>query len=224
MAALHVRSISFPSRSHPLYVSIEEHLYELKASQSSSIGHKLAALKELYVDDFLQLSFTQQTFCHEGQNQTVEEALNGSLGLLDMRECVQGLESSIRRKRVGESGFNEVDVYMVSKKRSIKVIGKYLRNFCRTTTLDENFDLVNMINLLKCAEEISLAGRTKLSGWFVVSKLWQPKNGEVEANEVENIDDALLVLKSSKGINQELDCVYRRLVKTRVTLINILNN
>lgn len=72
-----------------------------------------------------------------------------------MRECVQGLESSIRRKRVGESGFNEVD--MVSKKRSIKVIGKYLRNFCRTTTLDENFDLVNMINLLKCAEEISLA-------------------------------------------------------------------
>lgn len=73
-------------------------------------------------------------------------------------------------------------------------------------------------------------GRTKLSGWFVVSKLWQPKNGEVEANEVEKIDDALLVLKSSKGINQvqnilnglealesslqetgqELDCVYRR--------------
>lgn len=67
-------------------------------------------------------------------------------------------------------------------------------------------------------------GRTKLSDWFVVSKLWQPKNGEVEANEVEKIDDALLVLKSSKGINQELDCVYRRLVKTRVTLINILNN
>ncbi|KAJ9177280.1 hypothetical protein P3X46_012515 [Hevea brasiliensis] len=274
MAAFHLRSISLPSRSHPLTVSIE--LYKLKASQSSSIGHKLAVLKELYdcVDDFLQLPFTQQTFCHERLNQSVEEALNGSLRSLEvcsttrdflsqMRECVQGLESSIRRKRAGESDWNEVDVYMASRKRLTKAICKHLRNLkrreknCRTATLDENFDLVNMINMLKGAEETSLAvfesilsfishtkRKTELFGWSIVSKLLQPKNGDVEANEAEKIDGALLVLRSSKDIDQvqivlkglealesslqeageELDCVYRRLVKTRVTLLNILNH
>lgn len=114
-----------------------------------------------------------------------------------------------------------------------------------------------MINLLKGAEEISIAvfesilssisqtkGRTMISGWSVVSKLLQPKNGEFEANEVEKIVGASLALKSSKDIEQvesvlkglealessleeageELECVYRRLVKTRVTLLNILNH
>lgn len=175
----------------------------------------------------------------------------------------QNLESSIRRKRVGESGFEEVDIFMASRKRSSKVICKCLGNLkrqeknCITATLDENFDLGNMINLLKGAEEISIAvfesilssisqtkGRTMISGWSVVSKLLQPKNGEFEANEVEKIVGALHALKSSKDIEQVesvlkglealessldeagegLECVYRRLVKTRVTLLNILNH
>ncbi|EEF29122.1 conserved hypothetical protein [Ricinus communis] len=63
MASFHIRSISLPSRSHPLTVSVLEQLDKLKASQSSSLGHKLAGLKELYecFNDFLQLSLTQQT-------------------------------------------------------------------------------------------------------------------------------------------------------------------
>ncbi|EEF29123.1 hypothetical protein RCOM_0550780 [Ricinus communis] len=96
-----------------------------------------------------------------------------------MRKYVQGLESSLRRKRDGESCLNEVSY-----------------------------------------EE------------------------EIEANEVEKIDAELFVLKLSKDVNQvknvlkglealelslqeveeELECAYTRLVKTRVSLLNILNN
>ncbi|KDP31959.1 hypothetical protein JCGZ_12420 [Jatropha curcas] len=239
MAAFHIRSISLPSRSHPLTSSIEEQLYKLKIPQSPSIGHRLAGLKELFccVDDFLQLPLTQQTLSHERHNQSVEETLNGSLALLDMcsttrdflsqmRECVQVLESSIRRRRRGgESVLNEVDGYMLSRKKLNKVICKYLRNLkrsetnCRTTIMGDSSDLLNMISMLKSAEEISLSllksilsfishsnTKSKLSSWSIVSKLLQSKHvsceEEVEAHEVEKIDAQLLVLKSSKDNNQ----------------------
>ncbi|EEF38822.1 uncharacterized protein LOC8289473 [Ricinus communis] len=277
MASLHLRSISWPSRSHPLTVTIEEQLHKLKTSQSSSIGHKLAALKDLSecIDEFLQLSLTQQTLSHEKQNQSVEATVNGSLGLLDMcqttkeffsqmRDCVQGLQLSLRKRKGGESGLIGIDSYMVSRKNLNKAIRKYQKHLKkqdknrRITTLANKSSLGDVVVTLKDFEEISVAvfesilsfiskakEQSKLS---VVSKLLQPKHvsceGEVEANEVEKVDAELQVLKSRKDINQmqnalkglealglslqeaeeELDCVYRRLVKIRVSLLNILNH
>ncbi|KAJ9170672.1 hypothetical protein P3X46_018764 [Hevea brasiliensis] len=271
MASFHIRSISLPSRPHPLIVNIEEQISKLKTSKSSSIGQKVAGLKRLYdsVDDFLQMPLSQQSLSHEQQSQSVEQALNVSLGLLDMcsttkdffsqmKECFQGLESSLRRTRGGESGLNEVDAYMVSRKKLNKVICKYLRNLkrqeknCRTT-FGDNSDVMNMINILKAAEEISLAvlesilsfisqskAKSKLSGWSINLS----SEGKVQPSEIEKIDAELLVLKSSIDINQvhnvlkgleamdsslqeaveELDCVYRKFVKTQVSLLNILNH
>ncbi|XP_002540306.3 uncharacterized protein LOC8266599 [Ricinus communis] len=274
MASFHIRSISLPSRSHPLTVSVVEQLDKLKASQSSSLGHKLAGLKELYecFNDFLQLSLTQKTLSQEKQNQSVEEALNGSLGLLDMcstirdffsqmRGCMQGLEASLRRRKTGESVFNEVDTYMVTRKKLKKVIYRYLRNLkkqeknSRTTASANNSDVVDM---LKGVEEISavlfesilafISLPKEKSKFSIVPSFFQSKHvsskEEVEANEIEKIDAGLLVLKSSEDINQvqnalkgvkamelslqeaeeELECVYRRLVKIRVSLLNILNH
>lgn len=119
---------------------------------------------------------------------------------------------------------NEVDAYMVSRKELNKVICKYLRNLKRqenncTTTFSDNSDMVNMINILKAAEETSLAvlepilsfisqssANSKLSGWFLVSKIIQSKRvsseGEIQASEIEKLDAELHVLKSSKDINQ----------------------
>uniref|UniRef100_A0A2C9URC9 Uncharacterized protein n=1 Tax=Manihot esculenta TaxID=3983 RepID=A0A2C9URC9_MANES len=76
-----------------------------------------------------------------------------------------------------------------------------------------------MINILKAAEETSLAvlepilsfisqssANSKLSGWFLVSKIIQSKRvsseGEIQASEIEKLDAELHVLKSSKDINQ----------------------
>ncbi|XP_050207995.1 uncharacterized protein LOC126657364 [Mercurialis annua] len=259
MASFHVRSISLPSTSHPLTLTLEEQIHKLKISQSSlSIGQKLSGLKELYecVDDFFQL-----TLSHEKQNQSVEEALNGSLSLLDicsntrdffsqMRECLQGLELSLRRSR------NGVDAYMASRKTLNKLISKYLKNLKKQDKNSKsNSDLVV---LLKSVEEISVSmfesilsfislpkSKSKLS---IFTKILQPKNSsceaEVEANEVEKIDAELCILKSSNDIDQsknllkelerlemslkeaeeELECVYRKLVKIRVSLLNSLNH
>ncbi|KAJ9170670.1 hypothetical protein P3X46_018762 [Hevea brasiliensis] len=88
------------------------------------------------------------------------------------------------------------------------------------------------------------------SGWSVISKLLQTKRVSCEVengvNEAEKIDAELITLKSSKDIclsqlqnllkgleafessiqeaEEELECIYRQLVKTRVSLLDILNH
>ncbi|KAG8641208.1 hypothetical protein MANES_13G121600v8 [Manihot esculenta] len=247
MAASHLRSISLPSRSHPLRVNIEEQLCKLRTSETSSIGHKLNGLKNLFesVDDFLQLSFVQQTISNERQNQCIGDA----------------------KKKHRLYFTREVDAYMVSRKKLNKAISKCLRNLKKKemhftiTTLDSNLE--NMISMLRGVQRISLVmfksilsfiSQPKVkslpSGWFLIPKLLQSKrvsyDVETEENEVEKIDAELLILKSSKDISlsqiqsllkdleafessmqeaeEELECLYRLLVKTRVSLLNILNH
>ncbi|KAJ6708646.1 hypothetical protein OIU74_009871 [Salix koriyanagi] len=271
----HVRSISLPSRSHPLNVSVEDQLERLRSSQTTSTSayHKLSGLKVLYecVDDFLQLPLSQQTLSNEQHREGAEEVLNGSFLMLDvcsttrdvfssMRECLQQLESSLRRRKGGESGLaTEVEVYMVSRKQINKTTRKFFRNM--KSMEKKNPSAVDAVGMLRDVEEISLeifqsllsfASQPKTSssshGWSVVSKLFQSKrvSCEGEATELEKIDAELLVLKSSKDINpvqvqnvlkglealessiqeaeEELEGVYRKLVKTRVSILNTLSH
>ncbi|KAG8641211.1 hypothetical protein MANES_13G122001v8 [Manihot esculenta] len=160
MAACHLRSNSLPSTSHPLTVSIEKQIYKLKASHSPSIAHKLSGIKNLFecVDDLLQLPHAQQTLSHEMQRQCVENALNGSLELLElcdstrdfvsqMKECVQELELSLRRRKGRDSGLTgEVDAYMVSRKRLNKAICKYLKDLKKRRGIaQQQFWIVTLI-------------------------------------------------------------------------------
>ncbi|WCJ31205.1 hypothetical protein M5689_012714 [Euphorbia peplus] len=266
MASFHLRSTSFPSKSHPLTSSLRDQLDILKKSESSSISQKLGGLKDLYecVDDYLQ------TFSNEKDNESVNKALNGSVGVLDMcsttrdfmsqmKESVKVLESSLRRRRLdAKSSLNEVDSYMVSRKKLNQAIIRYLKKLKRQ---DKDCKTTSSNNMLKDAEEIGVSvfesvlcffsqanAKSKSSSFSIISKLLQSKNlsceEETEANEVKKIDGELMVFKSNKDIYQienilkglkaleesleeveeELDCVYRRLVKTRVSLLNILNH
>lgn len=275
MAACHVRSISLPSRSHPLNASVEDQLDRLRSSltTSTSAYHKLSGLKALYecVEDFLQLPSTQQTLSNEQQKERGEEVLNGSLLLLDMcsttrdvfssmKECLQELESSLRRRKGGESGFSsEVESYMMSRKKIEKTIRRCFKNLKST---EKNIaSAVDAVSMLREVRETSLEifqsllsfvsqakARSSSHGWSVVSKLFQSKrvSCEAEASELEKIDAELLVLKSSKDINpvqvqnvlkglvalesdiqeaeEELEASYRKLLKTRVTILNILSH
>ncbi|KAJ9165884.1 hypothetical protein P3X46_020700 [Hevea brasiliensis] len=280
-AACHLRSGSLPSKSHPLAASVEEQLTRLKAP-SGSIFNKLGALKDLYerVDDLFQLPVTQQALSHEHQDKCLEEMLDGSLRLLDvcgttrdvfsqMKECVQELESSLRRKRAAESSIeNEVQAYTNSRKRLSKVISKCSGNLkrmekkCIALSLNKDSDLVVVVSMLKEVEEISLMvfqsllsfvslskARSRYAGWSIVSKLLLsrqiPCQAQAYASEVENMDVELLnligktstslvemqnVLKGLEALDstiqqteEELECIYRRLLKSRVSLLNMSN-
>ena len=172
-ASYHARSISLPSRPHPLIPEFDELLCRLRASgatsSSSSISHKLSGLRDLHdcVDNLLLLPFTQQTLTQCRQEQWVNELLDGSLRLLDIcgmamdallqtREGAHELQSSMRRRRGSKNGISsEIEIFLTSRKNVKKAIQKALRNLkgmekdCRFSALDKDAETLSLISILR---------------------------------------------------------------------------
>ena len=177
----HSRSISLPSRPHPLVPEFDEHLCRLRASQaasssSSSISHRLSGLKDLHdcVDDLLLLPLTQQALAQHRHEKWVDELLDGSLKLLDVcgtakdallqtREHAHELQSSLRRRRGGQNGIStEVGEYLTSRKRVKKAIHKALNNLkimekkCSFSPLNKDPKTLSMVSMLREVEALTL--------------------------------------------------------------------
>ncbi|XP_039170363.1 uncharacterized protein LOC120294373 [Eucalyptus grandis] len=253
----HFRSISLPSRRHPLATTAEEHLSRLRSSEaessSSSASQSLGELKSLYdcIDDLLQLPLTQQVLSH--LRSPAKESLDHSLMHLDVcgnareafsqtKECVQELKSSLRRRKGGDSSFAiEVEAYIDSRKKLNKVISKYLRNLKKEGSKKASH---NEATLSILTGEISVSVFGSLLGFLALTSASTKPRGK-KTNEVQGLDALVLSLRSSKDINNqvgdlskrleeleasiqdiedELECIFRCLVKLRVSLLNIVNH
>ncbi|XP_028752865.1 uncharacterized protein LOC114712484 [Neltuma alba] len=229
-SSLHIRSNSLPSAPHPLVSQFEEHLSRLKSSESassSSLLHLKATTQWLTglhdcIDKVLQLPTTQQDFAREFSSKTFDELLDGSARLLDVcsiakdfllqsKESLQELQSVIRRRRGSKNGLAiAVGEYLASRKKMKKAICK---------------------------------GHLKQNRWSAISKLMQPKrvscdSQEIGTNELEKVDEALKSLVSQNNLQGDLEnlemciqdlergveCLSRKLIRTRVSLLNIFNN
>ncbi|KAL0323239.1 UNVERIFIED_CONTAM: hypothetical protein Sangu_1943200 [Sesamum angustifolium] len=234
--ANHVRSNSLPSKSHPLMQNVEDHLCRLRASDSS-ICSSLASLKDLHetINDVIQLPGIQQALPQEQGKNWADELLDGSLRLLDscgiardvtllVKESVQELESSLRRSRDA-----------LNMDQDLKTI---------TSTLIEaeaiGFLVLKSVLMLLSGVKASSESRS----WSLVSKFTQSKRVHLEMEERDvytlnihknlNGMDAALVpdflnqLKESEMTIQEieggLESFFRSLVKTRVSLLNVLSH
>ncbi|KAJ9704552.1 hypothetical protein PVL29_002896 [Vitis rotundifolia] len=179
-AQYHARSISLPSRPHPLVPEFDKHLYRLRTSQavssSSSVSHRLSGLKDLHdcVDDLLLLPLTQQTLAQHRHEKWVNELLDGSLKLLDVcgtakdallqtREHANELQSSLRRRRGGENGIStEVGEYLTSRKKVKKAMHKALRNLkgmdnkSSFSPLNKGPETLSMVSMLREVEAVTL--------------------------------------------------------------------
>ncbi|XP_028767810.1 uncharacterized protein LOC114725459 [Neltuma alba] len=86
-------------------------------------------------------------------------------------------------------------------------------------------------------------GHLKQNRWSAISKLMQPKrvscdSQEIGTNEFEKVDEALKSLVSQNNLQGDLEnlemciqdlgrgveCLSRKLIRTRVSLLNIFNN
>ncbi|XP_059647406.1 uncharacterized protein LOC132293796 [Cornus florida] len=277
----HARSVSFPSRSHPLIPQFDERLCRVKASEATSsslpsISNRLSGLEELYdcVDAWLLLPQTQQVFAQERNQKWVDEALAGHLRLLDVcaiakdvfsqtKQDVQQLLSILRRRRDA----NEFGEYLSSQKKVKKVIQKSLkdlekiRNNESLLALDKDHQTVAIVSMLTEVEAVTVTAfesllssivgskvQSRPSGWSLVSKLMHQKSvsqqDETDMNEFEKVAAALRSLtghKTSKSdyenlqnqlrkmesliqdAEEQLECLFRRLIRTRVSLLNILS-
>ncbi|XP_059649962.1 uncharacterized protein LOC132295682 [Cornus florida] len=250
----HSRSVSLPSRSHPLIPQFDKRLCTVKASEDTSsslpsISNRLSGLEELYdcVDDLLLLPQTQQVFAQERDQKWVDEAL------------------------AGRRDANDFGAYLTSQKKVKKVIQKSLKDLKRIRNnesllaLDKDHETVAIVSMLNEVEAVTVAAfesllshivaskvQSRLSGWSLVSKLMHQKSvsqqDETEMNEFEKVATALHTLnnhKASKSDNvmnvenlqyqlgkidsliqdaeEQLECLFRRLIRTRVSLLNILS-
>ena len=139
----HVRCISLPSRSHPSTLRLEEELNKLKtweqatststSTSSVLICKGLTGLDELYkcMDDFLNMTSTQQVLSQNQHEKCVEELLDGSVRLLDIcgitrdtmlliKEHVRALQSALRRRKGDSSIESNINNYISFKKKMKK--------------------------------------------------------------------------------------------------------
>lgn len=277
----HVRSISFPSRSHPTTIRVEEELNKFKtweassSSTSDSICSGLSRLEELYesVADLLNVGSTRQVLSQNRNEKCVEELLDGSVKLLDIcgiardfmlqtNEHVRPLQSALRRRKGDSSMETSIANYTSFRKKMKKDVKKLIlalkevdKKFETSSSpaVEHDDHLCAVIRVLRevCSMNISIfqslcfflavlpGGSKPKSRWSMVSKLMH--KGAVACEEMEesalctlgvgaDAEKMQIALKrlealemSINGLENGLESVFRRLIKTRTSLLNIIS-
>ncbi|CAL9149822.1 unnamed protein product, partial [Musa hybrid cultivar] len=263
----HVRSISMPSRDHPLKLRVEEEMQKLKSLVAQSclsaqtICEGLRALGGLYecIEELLHLPMSKYSNIQE--KESVEVELDGSVRLLDllgiMRDCmmttkdqIRTLEIALRRQgvTVAESKMYTHIRFDKKAEKGIKSIFKLLKQMddkyvsCCTNGKDSWM----VTEILREARAITISllqsifkflpmptPQGKASRWSLISKALQKRKvacegeqEEVEDNEgkIQRGQNQLQTLQNSiEDIETGLECLFRRLIKNRVSLLNILS-
>ncbi|WJX55870.1 hypothetical protein P8452_41591 [Trifolium repens] len=285
-AKYHVRSNSFPSQSHPSSTRTEQELCKIKTweatstSTSHSIVTGLSYLEELYIslEDLLSMQSTQKAISHNQGEKFVEELLDGSVKILDIcgitrdtmlqvKENVQSLHSSLRRRKGDSSIETSVAEYKFFTKKMKKNVTKLITSlkqmetkFGASSLLNQDQEFVSAIRVLRevIVMNISIfqsilsflvgsASKSKATKWMKVAKLMHKKVSCEEKlenfNELHCVEASLRTLLSEGSdvakmqathenfealenaieiIENGLESVFRRLVKTRVCLLNIM--
>ncbi|KAF8106835.1 hypothetical protein N665_0130s0010 [Sinapis alba] len=244
----HVRSSSWPEDVHPLSRSIEDYLLILKKSPESA-RRKLGVLKNMYevVEVFLrfQSSKTQKAFLEDVSDGFLEVLdICGMIRdvLMEIKEQVRELESSLRRRvirsksREDQEAFltREIDSYVFKRRVLSTKIGKQLKRTEYKLKKKKKKDCGGAINVMKKVKETSFdvlvsllmevvttnhkqISRSGCRG--IMSRMFNKKNQEVEGDELKKLRETEQMIEATEG---ELECVYKKLLKTRVSLLNML--
>ncbi|CAN1307815.1 Mediator of RNA polymerase II transcription subunit 11 [Linum perenne] len=246
-ASFPARSNSLPARTHPLASEFDDQVCRLRQSQSAStssasIGHKLSSLQDIYdcVDKFLQLPTTRQSLIHD--KKSFDEALDGSLRLLDLcntakdvlsqtKESVSDLQSAIRRRQEGGEATKR---FINSRKVVKKVVQGALSNkkssscSCSSSMLGEVESIVvEVLESLLC-----FISKSNSKHWMTrrLQKTVDNEFAEVDTSLKtmnESREEVRVLLKNLQPCIQDLEegveCLFRRLIKTRASILNILD-
>ncbi|KMT12774.1 hypothetical protein BVRB_4g088680 [Beta vulgaris subsp. vulgaris] len=205
------------------------------------------------VEEFLQLPLNQknvsQTQCVEqvldGSLRLLDICNTSRDVLVQSRERLQDIQSVLRRRCSGELNItNEVAEYIKTRKTSKKIIKKCLKDIKEVDNTNE----ANVLNEVQAMtvevfkSMLSYIGGSKKSSWSFSKLISQKSEKETTASISEfdavdatlelichkktaNVDMSQLVKLESEiqEIDEVLECLFRHLVKTRSTLLNVLS-
>ncbi|OIW09633.1 hypothetical protein TanjilG_28232 [Lupinus angustifolius] len=260
-----IRSISLPCRSHPSTVIVEEELNKFKTWEATctsfSISIGLSLLEDLYVglDDLLNMASTQHVITQHKGEKCVEEVLDGSMRILDIcgitrdtllqiKENVQALHSSLRRRK-GESKIEEsvgqYNAFMKKMKKNVKKLIKSLRQmdskFGVSSLLDFDHHLSCVIRVLREVILMNLSifqlllsfltmssTKSKATKWFLLGKIVHKRVITCEdnlenVNELECVEEVLSTLLN-EGTNGEKMQATNEILEALENVIESLEN
>ncbi|KAJ8567687.1 hypothetical protein K7X08_019895 [Anisodus acutangulus] len=245
-----IRSISLPTRLHPNGLNIGAELNKLTSLEMSSshsaetIQAGVLGLVELYnsFQELIQYPNTQKTLVQHQNGAIVEEALEGSLELLDscaltrnlfcnIKEQVQHIQSALRRKGGDLSIERDIGNYFVFRKKMKKEIVKNLRKLKHMENrigsslfldIEQHLREVTgmtisvfkaLLVFLSCQDT-----NIKPRGWSMISKLMITKScqGGQIFSDMGSVDIALGNLREDiKNNNAKVDVnIARRRIQT----------
>ncbi|XP_068319620.1 uncharacterized protein [Pyrus communis] len=242
--AFHTRFNSFPSRPHPIVQEVDEHLSRLGSSEapstsSLSINHNLSSLRDFYgcVDSTAKDAVLQTKAYIQDLQSIIRRTRGGESGALT-REVNKYLSSrKIVKKAIQKAMKNLKGIESKSTFFS-------LSNNAETAAIFSRLREVEAITLAVFESLLSFISgpKSKPGSWSLVSKMVPTKKviceEETEENKFAQVDVALHKTSKSENVQNQLEklksCIqdqeggleslFRQLIKTRVSLLNILNH
>ncbi|KAK7257955.1 hypothetical protein RIF29_32306 [Crotalaria pallida] len=199
----HARSNSLPSRPHPLILQCNEHLERLIASQETSsspslLSHKLGGLQDLHdcVEKLVQLPQTKEALLED-------ELLDASLRLLDV--CTATKDSLLHKKEC----MRELQSMMRRRKCGEVELKAEVKKFLNSRQTKK------VVVSSQLEDESEFAQLDELLQSYIISNKHEKMNKL--QNHLEKLESLI------QDLEEGLECLFRLLIKIRVSLLNILN-
>ncbi|KAJ9536107.1 hypothetical protein OSB04_un000717 [Centaurea solstitialis] len=214
---------------------------------ADTICGALNRLQGLYecVDGLLSLPLTQQALTHGQYTRLVNELLDKSISLMDICESTRDLVSQVKENA------RDIQSAVRRKKGDVSIATSFMKNLKKDTKkaisslkqIDEKIggqvppiDLDHhVLSVIKVVRDVGVVrssvyrslllflsgsvAKSKSTRWSIVSKMIHKGTAE-EKNQVQVFNGDLESL--FEEMENGLECMFRSLIKTRASLLNIL--
>ncbi|KAK1351715.1 hypothetical protein POM88_053998 [Heracleum sosnowskyi] len=199
----HTRSISLPTRPHPSVADVEEHLCRIRSSDAtstSSLCNKLTGLNDLYecLDDLIQSPMMPSCDSEDVLGASDKKSNEGSVIVNLLKEVEQVSLTVV------ESLFSSVfPAKETSKQNRWSMVFKPIR--------------------VHGASENSFNEAQKMQ--IDLEALYKQKiNFQTDFTRIQQTQKSLIALDMNmQQCEQDLECLFRSLIKSRVSILNVLN-